>query len=284
MNNVRHFICAVTVLLTNTLIPASHAELYTRLEGAAVYDDVLDITWLSDAGLSGSQGWDDQLAWIDNLNASNHLGFSDWRMASMSVSSGLPTGTSDSVYDCSEIWQPLCADNELGYMFYYNLGGSFGDDLTGDHTIGGVVINNVQPTYSSGTEFGISTIWMLHFDSGFGVWTQKNGNRTAWAVRNGDVFPDADRDGIADSLDNCLIAANPLQIDSDGDGYGNYCDQDLDNDGLVAFGDIFIFASLFGGAAGGIADFNGDNVVNFIDHLRFAEAIFLPPGPSGIVP
>ena len=36
---------------------------------------------------------------------------------------------------------------------------------------------------------------------------------------------DADTDGIPDNQDNCLTIYNPDQADSDGDGFGNVCDQ-----------------------------------------------------------
>ena len=170
------------------------AALHSRLGEAAAYDDVLDITWLTNADLSGNDTWANHLTWVAGLNSANHLGFSDWRLASMSVSAGLPTGTATSVVDCSTIWQPLCQDNELGYMFYNNLGGSSGGDLTGNWTVGDVTLTNIQPFYWSGTESGITNSWMYHFDIGFGVWSPKNGNRYAWAVRSGDVGDVGDGD------------------------------------------------------------------------------------------
>lgn len=43
---------------------------------------------------------------------------------------------------------------------------------------------------------------------------------------------DGDRDGVPDSLDNCLNNSNPDQTDTDGDGQGDACDSDDDNDGM----------------------------------------------------
>jgi hypothetical protein len=53
--------------------------------------------------------------------------------------------------------------------------------------------------------------------------------------------PDSDGDGISDGLDNCpsvpnaptimLDRSNPVQLDTDGDGVGDACDGDLDEDG-----------------------------------------------------
>ena len=45
--------------------------------------------------------------------------------------------------------------------------------------------------------------------------------------------PDADGDGVADTGDNCPTNSNPDQLNTDGDGQGDACDSDDDNDGFT---------------------------------------------------
>jgi hypothetical protein len=165
----------------------------SRLGGDAAYDDELDILWATDADLSGPGTWQDQLDWIDSLNSSYYLGFNDWRLASMSVSAGLPTGTTYSVVNCelAATTEEQCKDNELGYMFYHNLGGSYNEDLRGDRTVGDVTLTDIQGEYWSGTEFDSGFAWWFFFNRGLSISDPEDclpcDYQYGWAVRDGDV-------------------------------------------------------------------------------------------------
>lgn len=95
--------------------------------------------------------------------------------------------------------------------------------------------------------------------------------------------PDSDGDGVTDDSDNCTAVANADQRDSDADGYGNTCDADLNNDGVVNFLDLGVMKSKFFGTDPH-ADLNGDGAVNFIDLGLMKSRFFQAPGPSGAAP
>lgn len=52
-------------------------------------------------------------------------------------------------------------------------------------------------------------------------------------------FADADKDGVADPIDNCPTQSNPIQSDFDDDKLGDECDPDDDNDKIVDAIDAF---------------------------------------------
>lgn len=94
------------------------------------------------------------------------------------------------------------------------------------------------------------------------------------------VDGDSDADGVADSVDNCVDQANASQVDSDGDGFGNRCDPDLDNDGVVDDVDFEIFSNCYG-TTEPVCDFNGDGAAGGSDYLVLSTFYGGPPGPAG---
>lgn len=127
-------------------------------------------------------------------------------------------------------------------------------------------------------------------EDGFGEVYVTNLGGSLYRIRS--TLPDGDHDGVPDVADDCTEEPNgPLardaggnvQLDSDGDGYGNACDADLDADGSVSFGDLALMKRHFF-TANGPADLDGDGWVDFGDLARMKAAMFRTPGPSGLRP
>jgi hypothetical protein len=127
----------------------------------------------------------------------------------------------------------------------------------------------------------------------------------------GELASDLDTDGIPDVSDMCVTEYDPLQMDADGDGFGNACDADLNNDLMVGTDDVDEVASCEGAdltleaqvsePAGeddghenplpdpamlallmrcAAADLNEDRLVDGADTAIATAALGLPPGPS----
>ncbi|MEO7667559.1 MAG: thrombospondin type 3 repeat-containing protein, partial [Dehalococcoidia bacterium] len=64
-----------------------------------------------------------------------------------------------------------------------------------------------------------------------------------WQTTTLSAQVDSDGDNVANDNDNCPGAANPSQVDTDGDALGDACDDDLDNDTITNATDNCLFAS-----------------------------------------
>ena len=99
---------------------------------------------------------------------------------------------------------------------------------------------------------------------------------------------DTDSDGIRNGSDNCVLLSNASQCDSDGDGYGNRCDGDLNNNNFTNSQDYVLFRQQLGQPS--IAptynkgDINCNTSVNAQDYVLFRVLLGSSPGPSGLHP
>ena len=162
------------------LSSSANAQLIERLGGLAYYDDVANLTWISDANYAQTSGdhatgimnWNEANTWANNLTVGDVSG---WRLA---------TAESNCVFFG-------CTNGELGNMFYNVLGGV--DTDNGGFNTNFDLFSNTQLGYIwSATEFGTSDALAFDFFDGFAgsqINTPKLGGADAyaWAVYSGDV-------------------------------------------------------------------------------------------------
>lgn len=99
---------------------------------------------------------------------------------------------------------------------------------------------------------------------------------------------DTDGDGICNVIDNCSELANLTQTDTNSDGFGNACDADWDNNGIVGATDLGLFQThLFHPAGTDPMDAEIDcqeppnGMVGVQDMGCWMVGFSGPPGPSG---
>lgn len=187
----RHTTVIYLIALSSTLLCMHQASATLLGRGAGfVYDDVLNVTWSRNASLPGGSDltWAEANAWADKLVIG---GFDDWRLPH---ASGKPGGgpVPDPILDCRTTPELACRDNEIGYMFYYNLRGTYGRGLTGNQiALGGQQILGIQVSYWATVADPAAIDPRLAVFFGFGNGLQGRTNLkeqlAGWAVRDGDV-------------------------------------------------------------------------------------------------
>ncbi len=94
---------------------------------------------------------------------------------------------------------------------------------------------------------------------------------------------------MPDANDNCTLSGNTSQLDADGDSYGNICDADLNNSGLVTSADFALLRTVMGqpasaSALAAAADLNGSGTVTTADFGLLRINLGSAPGPKGALP
>jgi len=104
---------------------------------------------------------------------------------------------------------------------------------------------------------------------------------------------DADADGIIDIDDNCALVPNGpripdrggnSQLDTDGDGFGNYCDGDFNDNIIVDPLDFSVLKAALGSVFNPDQDLNGNGIVDPLDFSIIKSNLGLAPGPSCVAP
>jgi hypothetical protein len=103
---------------------------------------------------------------------------------------------------------------------------------------------------------------------------------------------DTDGDGLENAFDNCTVVSNTNQIDTDHNGCGDACTQniqcDFNADKAVGAPDLVTVSSNFGmvgvpiGTLGDCAVGAGDGVVGAPDLIKVSSTFLNMVGPSGI--
>ena len=184
--------------------------------------------------------------------------------------------------DLLEVLVGTIAPNALTIGNYTRLGG------VNDHEDGNLILTGAQELSANleGSELeGAAEGYVCFRYRGTYAWFAQVDNA---GLRGEDcaLAPvDSDGDGVFDSTDNCTDVPNADQIDTNGDGIGNRCDADVNNDCVINFVDIVAFTPNFGAIDGDAnydanLDIDSSGALNFIDYIAYTSGFGGVPGPS----
>lgn len=219
----------LAVLLLGSWAVGAQGALVGRLPSAqpgasfqAYYDTVLDITWVADASLAkttgydadGRMNWPEAHVFISSLNAANYLGASNWRLPEVGPVNGSYFSFGFSHIGKHDLGQNLGAPgtvyagstgSEFSHLMYNSLGlKSLCDPvLSSDNTCvaqagsglegASLPFANVDPNfYWTGTiGSGEFRPFTFSFDTGsqFVEFNEPSQRLAVWAVRDGDIAP-----------------------------------------------------------------------------------------------
>jgi hypothetical protein len=197
-------VCARLAFVAGVGMSATaQAALYDR-GGGLIYDDVLNVTWLQDANLAQTSGydadglmtWQNAVAWAANLSyfdSVRNVTYSDWRLP---TTSDLGSPACNFAYSGTNCGYNVANAGEMAYLFYIELGNIAYYSTTGYGMQPGWGLANTGPFanlqaygYWSGTEYVPDTdqAWVFTFDAGGQYLNNKSEHLFALAVRDGDV-------------------------------------------------------------------------------------------------
>jgi hypothetical protein len=154
-------------------------------------------------------------------------------------------------------------------------------------TVGGTTASLLKTATQGGPLGDGSVVYFLGIidsTTPFATASLNTAGNTAFLFNLDDIItvesPDDDSDGILDVADTCILVANPVQRDTDSDGYGNMCDPDFNGNGIVDPSDFSLLKSRFGQPGFPDQDLNGNGIVDPSDFSLLKTMFGQPPGPS----